>query len=50
MYDYLFAIGFDFKEARANTIKINSVPGEIGNINIPEAVREACGSVPRSNR
>ena len=40
MYDYLFAIGFDFKEARANTIKINSVPGEIENINIPVIIEK----------
>ena len=40
MYDYLFAIGFDFKEVKANTIKVTSVPGEIENINIPVIIEK----------
>ncbi len=40
MYDYLFAIGFDFKEVRANTIIVTSVPAEIENIDIPSLLEK----------
>jgi len=40
MYDYLFAIGFDFKEVRANTIIVTSVPSEVDNINIPASLEK----------
>jgi len=40
MYDYLFAIGFEFKEVRANTIIVTSVPAEIENIDIPSLLEK----------
>jgi len=40
MYDYLFAIGFDFKEVKANTIIVTSVPAEVENINIPSSLEK----------
>lgn len=38
MYDHLSVIGFDFKEVKANTIEVISVPGEIENIDIPKLI------------
>ena len=40
MYDHLFAIGFDFKEVKANTIEVTSVPGEIENVDIPKLIQK----------